>query len=118
MCGLRQGGHSYFALDITNPDAPQHLFTFGHDPLNDEVSYWAADGTRTNYDTTGVVPDEYNFANLGESWSTPVIMNLNDGGIETWVAVFAGGYNGAVNPNYGSSVFVVNLEDGGKIIDK
>ena len=37
-------------------------------------------------------------------------------GKDKWVAVFGGGYNGAVNPNVGSAVFVIDLEDEGKVL--
>jgi Tfp pilus tip-associated adhesin PilY1 len=29
VCGLREGGSSYFALDITNPDVPKYLWRIG-----------------------------------------------------------------------------------------
>ena len=40
IAGLRGGGHSYFALDITDPKNPKHLFTFKNDPQLEEISYW------------------------------------------------------------------------------
>ena len=49
MVGLRGGGHSYFALDITNPKEPKHLFTFNNDPQEEEISYWDKNGVRTDY---------------------------------------------------------------------
>ena len=30
--------------------------------------------------------------------------------------MFGGGYNGAVNPNIGSAVFVIDLENEGKVL--
>ena len=32
IAGLGRGGHSYFALDITDINNPKHLFTFDNDP--------------------------------------------------------------------------------------
>jgi type IV pilus assembly protein PilY1 len=118
MSGLRQGGNSYFALDVTDPNAPQHLFTFRHDPVLGKVSYWNASGTRTDYSTSATVPAQYNYSQLGESWSKPLILRLPVGteGAMKWVAVFGGGYNGGINPNYGNRLYVLDLEDGGKII--
>ncbi|MAF32536.1 MAG: hypothetical protein CL941_00970 [Desulfobacter sp.] len=37
MCGLRGGGKSYFALDVTDPDAPAHLFSFTNDPDDQRI---------------------------------------------------------------------------------
>lgn len=116
--GLRQGGKSYFALDITNPDSPQHLFTFAYNSTTNRVNYWAADGTRTNY-TSATAPATYNFFTLGESWSDPIILRLPVGASNAmkWVAVFGGGYNSGVTSSYGAKLFVVDMEDGGKIIN-
>jgi streptogramin lyase len=121
MIGLRQGGHSYSALDITNPDLPTHLFTFSYNPLNNKVHYWADDGTETSY-TVGVdtIPAEFDFSDLGEAWSQPVIVKapLGLAGADKWVALVGGGYNSGVNPNYGSSLFIIDIENGGEILQK
>lgn len=119
MSGARQGGHTYFALDITDPDAPLHLFTFTHNKLNDTVSYWDANGARTDYSTSSAIASAYDFSELGESWSTPLILNLpvGSGGAMTWTAVFGGGYNSGITPDYGARLFIINLEDGGQIIN-
>ena len=34
-----------------------------------------------------------------KTWSTPRIIRIKVDGKDKWVAVFGGGYNGAVNPN-------------------
>lgn len=115
--GLRQGGHAYYALDITNPDTPQHLFSFAYNTTTNKVSYWNAAGTRTVYNATGAIPSAYNFSALGESWSQPVILKIKVGGSDKWVAVIAGGYNGGVNPSYGSTVYILDLTDSGKILN-
>lgn len=117
LCGLRQGGKSYFAIDVTNPDSPQHLFTFAYNTITNKVSYWAADGTRTTYTST-TVPAAYNFFTLGESWSTPEILRLPVGtsGAMKWTAIFGGGYNNGVTSTYGAKLFVIDLENGGQII--
>ncbi len=116
MSGLRQGGHSYFALDITNPDNPQHLFTFSFNPLKNRVSYWNAEGVRSDYDTTLSVPAAYDYSTLGESWSTPVIFNLPESENGKWVAAIGGGFNNAVNSAYGAQLFVIDLENNGSIL--
>lgn len=120
MVGARQGGHTYTALDVTDPDNPSHLFTFVHNKRNSQVSYWNSTGTRTDYSTSTTITSEYDYSNLGEAWSQPVILRLPVGtsGAMVWTAVFGGGYNSATATNYGAKLFVINLEDGGKIIQK
>ncbi len=116
MCGLRQGGASYFALDVTNPDSPQHLFTLASFPTRNLLSYWDATGTRTDYPTASPIPAAFDFRKLGEAWSQPVITSIKIGGTRKWVAVLGGGYNSGNNPNYGAQLFVLDMENGGQIL--
>lgn len=113
--GLRQGGGSYYALDITDPLAPEHLFSFAYNKFTNEVSYWDEDGNRADY-AIGSVPAEYNYSKLGEAWSDPLILNIKIGSTKKWVGVFGGGYNNNVSSSYGSVVYVIDLEDGGKVL--
>ena len=63
------------------------------------------------------IDPQYDFRQLGETWSTPRIIRIKVSGKDKWVAVFGGGYNGAVNPNIGSAVFVIDLEDEGRLLN-
>ena len=47
-----------------------------------------------------------------------MILNLpvGAGGAMTWVAVFGGGFNAGISTAYGAQLYIINLEDGGKII--
>lgn len=77
--GLRRGGKSFYALDISDPDNPEYLFSFSKysDPL----------------DPTSALNSD--FAELSQSWGTPVVGKMNyDGTGATPVLVFGGGYNG------------------------
>ena len=63
------------------------------------------------------LPAEYNYKELGETWSAPRIFRLpntgaGDSNIEDdiYVAVMGGGYGGR-NDGVGSALFVINLED-------
>ena len=63
------------------------------------------------------LPVEYNYKELGETWSAPRIFRLpntgaGDSNIEDdiYVAVMGGGYGGR-NDGVGSALFVINLED-------
>ena len=66
--GMRRGGKSYYALDITDPDAPKFMWSI-------------------NKSDTG-------FAELGQTWSTPQIGMLNYGTGDKHVLIFGAGYNG------------------------
>lgn len=89
--GLRAGGHSYYALDITRPDQP--------------LLKWVI-----NAQTSG-------FAGLGQSWSVPDVAFVP--GIDDPVLVFAGGYNlnksvaglGSADSS-GSGIYLVNADSG------
>ena len=118
LTGLGQGGHSYFALDITDIDNPTHLFTFDNDPSRKIISYWDSSGFKTKYSYSSSIPSEYDFSKLGESWSTPRILRIKVSNKDKWVAVFGAGFNNGVNTNYGSSVFIIDMEDGGKVLQR
>lgn len=117
MAGLRQGGNSYFALDVTDVANPEHLFTIDHNTFTNTVSYWDSAGNQTSYNlSTTTPPAEYDFSTLGESWSQPIILKAPIGGVDKWVAVVNGGFNNNVT-NYANDVFILDLENGGQIVN-
>lgn len=63
--GLDAGGRSYYALDVTNPNAPTLM--------------WEID------------PNTAGFDNLGYSYSEPIVTKRS--GDKKWVVLFASGYN-------------------------
>ena len=107
--GLRRGGTSYYALNITDPDDPKLLWRIVK----------GAAGT--------------DFAELGQSWSTPKVGKMVFGGatVPAPVLVFGGGYdpNKDTHPGHGgytatgigsddsqgNAIFVVNAVDGSLI---
>lgn len=91
--GLRRGGKAYYALDVTDPDAPSLAWTI---------------------DKTG------DFAELGMSFSSPRTGNVKFGASSTPAIIFSGGYdddkdNGATDDNEGNAIFVVNAFTGALI---
>lgn len=93
--GMRMGGSSYIALDVTDKTSPRVLF-------------------QIDRSTAG-------FSDLGQTWSQPVISNLRVGGVVKPVLVFAGGYDAARyevgGPSYpatgrGNRIFIVDAESG------
>ena len=101
--GLRRGGYSYFALDISNPSVTPTLL-------------WKISAT------TGGSFDE-----LGLTFSTPLLGKVNFDGVPVDVLVFAGGYDGGWNTGYtlrrgkdldasdntvGNAIYIVNARTG------
>ena len=91
--GMRRGGRSYYALDVSNRNAPEFL--------------WQISNT-----TSG-------FNKLGQTWSkmTPAIVNWL--GIKTQVLFFGGGYDPAEDSkasrstsSMGNAIYMVNAETG------
>ena len=117
LSGLGAGGKGMFALDVTDPNSPTHLFAFNNDETNKFVEHWDVNASKFEFGYVGGnITPEYDYRKLGETWSTPRIIRIKVDGKDRWVAVFGGGYNGGVNPNVGSAVFVIDLENEGKVL--
>jgi len=94
--GLRRGGKAYYALDVSDPDNPKMLWSI---------------------DKSG------DFAELGYTFSTPRLGQVNLGSGPQPVLVFAGGYDmnkdirGAVgtDDSEGNAIYVVDAETGALI---
>ena len=116
--GLGAGGKGLYAIDITNPNSPTHLFAINNDESNKAIQHWGSNTIKNEfgYAGGGQIDAKYDYRKLGETWSTPRIIRIKVSGKDKWVAVFGGGYNGAVNPNIGSAVFVMDLEDEGRLL--
>jgi len=116
--GLGAGGKGLYAIDITDPNNPTHLFAISNDETNKAIQHWDIDGLKQEFGYAGSsgINAKYDYRKLGETWSTPRIIRIKVSGKDKWVAVFGGGYNGAVNPNVGSAVFVMDLEDEGRLL--
>jgi type IV pilus assembly protein PilY1 len=88
--GMRRGGDSYYALDVSYPDAPRVM--------------WHADSASV----TGI----------GQSWSTPMPTKMNIGGTVTMVLVVGGGYDPtqddqtASTDAIGNSVYILDAANG------
>ena len=126
LSGMGSGGFGYFALDVTKPDSPTFLFAFQNNPTEKTIYHWNADGDRKDLGYTVGIAPEFDYSKLGETWSTPVIMAMpydsttksNNTEKRRWVAVFGAGYNGSVNTDYGSAVYVIDMEDEGKVLKR
>jgi type IV pilus assembly protein PilY1 len=90
ICGLRKGGKTYFALDITDPLNPQYLWQFPSSSRPDIL------------------------AKMGQSWSEPTIgkvkIEKNGNLTERWVALIGGGYDS--RNSVGNCLFVIDVKTG------
>lgn len=84
--GMRRGGSSYYALNITSPDSP--------------VLGWV------------INPSSDGFTNLGQTWSEPVVTTVP--GVDGPVLIFGGGY-GDSSAGKGKGVYIVEALTGKKI---
>lgn len=99
--GVRQGGRSYYAMDLTDPDHP--------------ALKWKINGNDTSSD----------FALLGESWSVPQLayISANNGANQkrTPVVIIGGGKaatdnTGSVNfKGSGRAIYIIDAESGRKL---
>lgn len=91
--GLRRGGNKYYALDVTDPSYPKFAWKIDPDTMSQ-------------------------FAEMGQSWSSPVIGKIASGTGEQWVAIIGGGYDEGQdedNPpadDRGRGIYMVNVLDG------
>lgn len=90
--GMRRGGDTVYTLEVTNRNAPKLIWKVS----NGDVG----------------------FEQLGQTWSTPVVAEVNVSGQRKPVAIFAGGYDdGQDNPGYredsvGNAIYMVDLLTG------
>ena len=92
LFGMRRGGAAVFAVDITSKNSPKIL--------------WEIDSTQGD------------FFDLGQTWSTPTVAEINVGGSERTVVLFAGGYDSGQDnrifrtDQIGNAIYMVDLLNG------
>jgi type IV pilus assembly protein PilY1 len=88
--GMRRGGDTYYALDVSNPDAPSVM--------------WRKDSA--------------SLPGIGQTWATPVPTKININGVVKDVLVIGGGYDPtqddlpASTDTLGNSIYIVDIADG------
>ncbi|PIW60985.1 PilC/PilY family type IV pilus protein [Shewanella sp. CG12_big_fil_rev_8_21_14_0_65_47_15] len=92
IIGMRRGGQSYYAFDVTSPDSPKLMWK--------------------------VSSDSAGFTEMAQTWSTPVFAQL--AGIDDPVVIFGGGYNLGYDSTTGANsdgrnVYLVNARTGALI---
>ncbi len=96
--GMRRGGRSYYALDVSEKENPKYL--------------WSIEGGSNDRD----------FAELGQTWSKPTKSKVKIGKDVKDVLIFGGGYDPAQDyattrtaDTMGNTVFIVDAKDGSLI---
>lgn len=95
--GMRRGGHSYYALNVSNPDSPSFMWRIGKDVSG--------------------------FEELGQTWSEPVVTRIpgyvDSDGVAKPVLIFGAGYDTnkdasgvGTADSEGRGVFIVDAETG------
>ncbi len=96
--GMRRGGRTYYALDVSSKNSPKVK--------------WKIEGGQTN-----------GFSDLGQTWSAPTLTQIMVGEDKVPVLVFGGGYSADDNDNkqgkarnsgdsVGNAIYIVNAETG------
>ena len=118
IAGMGQGAKSYFALDVSYRDAPKFLFAFGNNPVDEEVYHWSSTGSKTTYEYISGVPADYDYSKLGDAVSIPTIVLAKTSGAKKYVAAIGAGFNAGVNPEYASAIYVIDIGNEGKVIQR
>jgi len=91
--GMRRGGRNYYALDVSDKEQPKFL--------------WSIIGGSGDY------------AELGESWSKPIVTKVQLNDTSKDVLVFAGGYHASQDnkdvrkaDTHGRAIFIVDADTG------
>ncbi len=94
--GMRRGGMNYYAMDVTDPNAPSLM--------------WAIEGGSGD------------FQEMGQTWSEPIVTNVNIGGTPTLALVIGGGYDTTQDSattytadTKGRAIYVVDAVTGAKL---
>jgi type IV pilus assembly protein PilY1 len=114
MCGLGRGGNAYFAIDVTDPERPRHLYSFENDADNAKVHFWEASGKRLSYPYTALTPDR-DFHKLGQAWSEPVFSLMYTQQGMKWVVSIGNGYHGLARLKNKAAVMILDVKDGSVI---
>ena len=94
--GLRMGGKSYYALNLSDLDNPELKFHI--DPASSKIY-------KPSSTTTGVTALSY----MGQSWSKPTIAYVKFGGVKKLVMFVGGGYD----PGYENAAYDQSTTTGG-----
>ncbi|RLB66234.1 MAG: hypothetical protein DRH04_09665, partial [Deltaproteobacteria bacterium] len=105
VCGLRQGGNYYFAVDVTDPSDPQFMWE-----MTDDSS---TDSSATGFPGADIDIPDVSGGEMGQTWSIPAFGRININGVHTSVIFVGGGYS--TSENVGNRIYILDAGTG-KII--
>lgn len=86
--GMRRGGKNYYAIDISDSERAQLMFTITGDKATAEEITGGLSWDSVHY-----------YEGLGQTWSKPVIGHIKWRGGKKLVMIFGGGYDAATQDN-------------------
>lgn len=113
FAGMRRGGSNYYALDVTDPQAPKLMWVIKGAVMGSSASTEEKEEVETQQPTLG-------FERLGQSWSNPLATKIIWNGQSRNVLIFAGGFDPNLEKTsfkyekstIGNSIYIVDLEEG------
>lgn len=91
--GLRMGGSTYYALDVSDVTKPKMIYGIGSNYANRLMGDTTAlSGIKGNI-TGNASAEQKAFANMGQSWGKPAIGYVKSGGKRVMVSFLPGGYD-------------------------
>lgn len=91
--GLRMGGSTYYALDVSDVTKPKIIYGVGSNYANRLMGDTTAlSGIKGNV-TGNTSAEQKAFANMGQSWGKPTIGYVKSGGKRVMVSFLPGGYD-------------------------
>ncbi len=116
--GLRMGGRSCTALDLSSISSP--VLKFHIDPANQTIHYGAYKDADNNDVAAGEHSNVGALSYMGDSWSKPTLAYVNFGGKKKLVMFVGGGYDeGYEAPDYnpttatkGNGVYMFDANNG------
>ena len=113
ICSLGRGGKAYFAMDITDPSNPKHMYSFENDALNQKVYYWDASGKKFSYNYSELSTNPtLDYSKLGDAWSDPTFVLMPSSNGPRWVFVLGSGFSGLSGSGPSASVFIFDATNG------
>lgn len=92
--GLRMGGSMYYALDVTDVNNPELIYSVGSNYANRRkgATTVALSGTK-NGTTDNTTPEQQAYARMGQTWGKPTLGYVKSGGERVMVSFLPGGYD-------------------------
>ncbi|MGP4787949.1 hypothetical protein ACTXGJ_02360 [Psychrobacter sp. 1Y11] len=92
--GLRMGGSTYYALDVTDITAPKMVYSIGSNYAN-KLQNNAIDiaGTVNGVTNATATAEQKAFAKMGQTWGKPALGYVMSGGKRVMVSFLPGGYD-------------------------